>query len=87
MHGLQSFVLTHSEESDSLLFILCLQNQMPLTPEFSEENSAISLEECVLVFEVFATATRKLKLISHTNVTPDVLYGVTINTWHFELCL
>ena len=25
VHGLQSFVLTHSEESDSLLFILCLQ--------------------------------------------------------------
>ena len=25
VHGLQSFVLTHSEESDSVLFTLCLQ--------------------------------------------------------------
>ena len=24
VHSLQSFVLTHSEESDSLIFILCL---------------------------------------------------------------
>ena len=27
MHSLQSFVSTHSEESDRLLFILCLQEQ------------------------------------------------------------
>ena len=51
MHGLQSIVSTHSEESDSLLFILCLQEQMLLTSAFSKENSAISSEKCVLVFK------------------------------------
>ena len=40
-HGLQSFVSTHSEESDRLLFIPCLQKQMLLTSAFSKENSAI----------------------------------------------
>ena len=46
VHGLQSFVSTHCEESDSLLFILCLQEQMLLTSAFSTENSAISSEKC-----------------------------------------
>ena len=45
VHGLQNFVLTHSEESDSLLFILCLQLHMLLPSAFSKENSSISLEE------------------------------------------
>ena len=35
---------------------------MLLTSAFLKENSAISLEECVLVFTVFTTATRKLKV-------------------------
>ena len=61
VHDLQSFVVTHSEESDSLLFILCLQ-QMLLTSAFLKDNSAISLEEWVLVFKVFTTATRKLRI-------------------------
>ena len=61
MCGLQSFVSIHSEESDSLLFILCLLQQMFLASAFSEENSAASVEEwvLVLVFKVFTTATRK----------------------------
>ena len=60
VHGLQSFVSTHSEESDSLIFILCLQLQMLLTSAFSKENSAISSEECVLVFKLLTPATRRL---------------------------
>ena len=60
MHGLQSFVLTHPEKkSDSVLFILCLQYA---SNTFSKENSAISLEEWVLVFKVLTTATRKLRV-------------------------
>ena len=47
VHDSQSFILTHSEESDSLLFILCLRDQMLLTSSFSKENSAIPLEEGV----------------------------------------
>ena len=35
---------------------------MPLTSAFSKENSVISLEEWVLVFKVFTTATRKLRV-------------------------
>ena len=50
VHGLQSFVSTHSEERDSLLFIFCLQKHMLLKSAFSNENSVISFEECVLVF-------------------------------------
>ena len=34
VHDLQSFILTHSEESDSLLFILCLQLQLLLISAF-----------------------------------------------------
>ena len=60
VHGLQSFVLTQSEESGSVGFILCLPKQTLLTSVFLKENSAISLVECVLVFKVFTTATRKL---------------------------
>ena len=59
VHSLQSCVSTHSEESDSLLFILCLQYQMLLTSALSKQNSATSLEEWVLVFKVFTTGTRK----------------------------
>ena len=62
VHGLQSFVLTQSEESDRLLFILCLQYQMLLTSAFLKENSAVSLEECVLVFKMFTTATWKSRV-------------------------
>ena len=62
VHSLQSFVSTHSEESDSLLFIHCLQQQMLLTSTFSKGNSAISLEEWVLVIKVSTTATRKLRV-------------------------
>ena len=62
VHGLQSFVSTHSEEGDRLLFILCLQQQMLLTSAFSKQNSAISLEEWVLVFKVFTTDTRQLRV-------------------------
>ena len=35
---------------------------MLLTSAFSKENSAISLEEWVLVFKVFTLATRKLRV-------------------------
>ena len=60
VHDLQSFVLTHSEESDSLLFILCFLWCMLLTCAFLKQNSAISLKKCVMVFKVFTTATRML---------------------------
>ena len=49
VHGLQSFVSTHSEESGSVLFILSLQEQMLLTFAFLKQNSFTSLEEWVLV--------------------------------------
>ena len=49
VQGSQSFNLIHSERSDSLVFIMCLQEQMLLTSVFSKENSAISLKEWVLV--------------------------------------
>ena len=61
VHSLQSFISTHSEESDSLLFVLCLHLQILVTSAILKENSAISLEERVLVFTVFTIATRKLK--------------------------
>ena len=35
---------------------------MLLTTAFSKENSAITLEVWVLVFKVFTTATRKLRV-------------------------
>ena len=35
---------------------------MLLTSSFSKQNSAISLEEWVLVFILFTTATRKLRV-------------------------
>ena len=62
VHSLQSFTSTWFEESDSVLFILWLQWQILLTSTFSKENSAISLEEWVLVFEVFTSATGKLRV-------------------------
>ena len=64
MHGLQSFVSTNSGErkSDSVLCTLSLQQQMLLTSAFSKQNSAISLEEWVLVSKLFTTATRKLTI-------------------------
>ena len=61
MHGLQSFVSTQSEESGTLLFTLCFAR----TNAFNIcifESSAVSLEKCVLVFRVFITATRKLRV-------------------------
>ena len=38
---------------------------MLLTSAFSKENSAISLEEWVLVLKVFTTATRRLRVKAH----------------------
>ena len=35
---------------------------MLLTSAFLKENSAISFEECVLMFKVFTTATRRLRV-------------------------
>ena len=61
-HGLQSLGLTHSEESDSLPFILCLHEEILLTSSFSKENSAITLEEWVLVLKVFTIAARKSRV-------------------------
>ena len=69
VHDLQSLVSTHSEESDSVPFILCLKYQMLFTCAFSKQNSVISLEECVLVFKVFTTATRKLKVKEYLGET------------------
>ena len=37
-------------------------NKMLLASAFLKENSAFSLEECVLVLKVFTTATRKLTM-------------------------
>ena len=63
MHGLQSFVSTHSEQKcDSLLFILCLQEHMLLTSAFPKANSCTSLEECGLVLKVSITAARQLRV-------------------------
>ena len=59
MHGLHSFVSTHSEESGTVLFVLSLQLQMLLTSAVLKEKSVISLEEWVLVFRLF---TRKLRV-------------------------
>ena len=39
VHSLQSFVSTHSDESDNVLFILCFQRQMLATFAFSKQNS------------------------------------------------
>ena len=79
VHGSQSFVSTHSEESDSLLFILCLQQQKLLTSAFLKENSAISLEECVLVFQVFTTAVRRSRV--EDGATGPPVSGVTVSPW------
>ena len=62
MQGLLRFVSTHSEESDSVSFILCLQYQMLFTSAFPKQNSVISLEEWVLVLQLFTTATRKFRV-------------------------
>ena len=69
--SLQSFVSTHSEESDSLLFIFCLQKQMLLTPAFSKENSDVSLEE----FNMLSTATRKLRVLNNGQVILKTMQG------------
>ena len=37
-------------------------NKMLLTSTFSKENSTFSLDECVLLFKVFTTAARKLRV-------------------------
>ena len=62
VHGLQCFLSTQSEKSGSVLFILCLQQQILLRSAFSKQNSVISLEEWVLVLKLFTTATRKLRV-------------------------
>ena len=62
MHGLQSFVSTHSEENDKFVFHPLFAIKMLLTSAFSKEYFAISLEECVLVLKVFTTAARKLRV-------------------------
>ena len=72
VRGLQSFVSTHSEESDSLLLTRLLaatEGEKLSTSAFSKENSAISLEEWVLVFKVFTAATRKL-IVKNPAVLP-----------------
>ena len=79
MHGLQSFVSTHSEESDGLLFILCLQQQMLLTSAFSKDTSAISLEALVFVCKVFTTATRKLRVKQVQQAWKDFAAVVTLH--------
>ena len=43
---------------------------MLLTSAFSKENPAISLDECVVVYKVFTTATRKVKEVI-TSMLPD----------------
>ena len=74
---LQSFVAKHSEKSGSLLFVHCSQLQMLLTSAFSKENSAFSLEECVLGLKVFATALRKLgvKVVRSVSLRGEVRGG------------
>ena len=76
VHGLQSFVLTQSEESDSVFFIFCLQWQMRLASAFSKEISAISVEEWVLVFKVFTTATRRVKIPVYVISPPPSCHSV-----------
>ena len=62
VHGLQNFVSTHYDGSGSVLFILCLQQQRPLTSAFSKQISVICVEEWVLVCKLFTTATKKLRV-------------------------
>ena len=62
VHGLQSFISTQSEKSGNVLFILCLRQHILFTSAFSKLNSVISLEEWVLLFKLFTTATRKLRV-------------------------
>ena len=52
MYTAWSFVSTHAEESGSFTFhpLFAITNhRLLLTPAFSKGNSAVSLEECVLV--------------------------------------
>ena len=52
---------------------------MLLTYAFSKENSAISLEEWVLVFKVFTTATRRLRVKDKvTDFTFHVFTSVSV---------
>ena len=59
VHSLQSFFTTHSQVcfSSSVCSSKCF-----LTSAFFKENSAIWLEEWVLVFKLFTTATRRLRV-------------------------
>ena len=86
VHGLQSFVSTRSEESESLPFILCLKKQMLLTSAFPKENSVPFLEEWVLVFKVFTTATRKLRVQHPTSNNRDKTQEMEITTPFFTKC-
>ena len=58
VHRLHSFVFIHSEESCSVLSMLCLQLQMLLTAAFSKQNPASCLEEWVLVLRLFTRMLR-----------------------------
>ena len=52
VYGLQSFISTHSEDSDSLPFFLCLLQKKLFICVFSKQNSAFSSQEWVWVFSV-----------------------------------
>ena len=57
---------------------------MLLTSTFSKENSAISLEEWVLVFKAFTTATRELrdkKSNRDNSPVPDLISGLVFVCW------
>ena len=62
VHGIQSFVSTHSEKKSDSMLVISFQSQMLLTSAFSQQNSAISVEQSVLVFVLFTTTTRKLRV-------------------------
>ena len=66
-HSLQSFVLTHSKESESAFHPLSPITHA-LASAFLKQNSAISLKKCVLVSKVFTTAIRKLS-VNHKAVS------------------
>ena len=65
MHSSQCFVSTHSEGSESLLFILDLQQEIFFlhldVQTRIQPFSFQSLYEGALEFETFTTATRKLQ--------------------------
>ena len=82
------------EKKVTVLFILSLQQQMLLTSAFSKQNSAISLEEWVLVLKLFTTATRKLRvkgseltLVGPVSVHCVWVIAPSVYVWqHIMLC-